>query len=361
MRIVFIGLSITSSWGNGHATTYRGLVRALDAAGHHVVFLERDVPWYRANRDLPRPPYGETHLYDSVAELQARHRSLVRAADVVVVGSFVPDGVAVARWVLDSATGAVMFYDIDTPATLEALDEGNCEYLAPELIPHFDAYLSFTGGPILARLKREYQAPQAFPLYCSVDPEAYPPAPDRNETFLMGYLGTYSVDRQPGLERLLLEPARRLPENRFIVAGPQYPGDVAWPANVARRDHVPPAEHPAFYHEQAFTVNVTRAAMTRSGYAPSVRLFEAASTGTPVVSDYWPGLEAFFRIGSEIVVAASTEEVLLAVETMDEAERRRMAGRARARVLGEHTPKHRARTFLRIAGSLLDGRKLAHA
>ncbi|MDT0632608.1 glycosyltransferase [Rubrivirga sp. S365] len=342
LDIVVLGLSITSSWGNGHATTYRALVRALDAAGHRVLFLERDKPWYADNRDLPAPPYGTTRLYDSLDELKDEHADAVRRADLVVVGSYVPDGVAVGDWAQATAGGAVAFYDIDTPVTLAKLGRGDTEYLAPRQIPGYDLYLSFTGGPTLDRLEREFGSPAARPLYCSVDPEAYAPDPAAPPTHDLGYMGTYSDDRQPGLERLLLHPARQWRAGRFVVAGPGYPDDVAWPDNVDRVDHLPPAEHRAFYTSQRWTLNLTRADMVAAGYAPSVRLFEAAACATPVVSDWWEGLDSFFVPGEEIVIARSSEEALSALQDTPDDERRRIGERARARVLAAHTAAHRA-------------------
>src|SRR3712207_2642401 len=245
VRIVFLGLSITSSWGNGHATNYRALVRELDARGHDVLFCERDVPWYASQRDLPAPPWGRTELYGSVGELRDRFAGDVRDADLVVVGSYVPDGVEVGAWVCDTARGVRAFYDIDTPVTLAKLARGDFEYLAPELIPRYDLYLSFTGGPILRRIEDELGSPRARAFYCLVDPEAYPMV-DAPARWDLGYLGTYSDDRQPPLEELLLEPARSASALRFAVAGPQYPADIEWPSNVERMEHVPPSEHPAF-------------------------------------------------------------------------------------------------------------------
>ena len=237
MKIVILGLSITSSWGNGHATTYRGLVRELAARGHDVLFLERDQPWYANNRDLPRPPYGRTRLYGSVGELRTGYGMEVRAADAVIVGSFVPEGVAVGEWVNEQAQGVTAFYDIDTPVTLAKLAADDCEYLSPDLIPVYELYLSFTGGPVLEDIQLRYGSPAAHPLYCSVDPEWYYPEATTPAYWDLGYLGTYSPDRQPTLERLLLEPARDHPEARMVVAGPQYPTDVQWPANVERIAH----------------------------------------------------------------------------------------------------------------------------
>jgi spore maturation protein CgeB len=341
MEIVILGLSITSSWGNGHATTYRGLVRELNARGHRVLFLERDVSWYADNRDLPKPKYCRVGLYESVADLERRFGPAVREADAVIVGSYVPNGVAVGEWVTRVARGVTAFYDIDTPVTLAKLERGDYEYLAPKLIPRFDMYLSFTGGPTLRRVERQYGAPVAHALYCSVDPELYFPEL-RATQWDIGYMGTYSDDRQPVLDRLLLEPARRVPAARFVVAGPQYPRGIRWPRNVERVPHLPPRKHRTFYNAQRFTLNVTRADMVAAGWSPSVRLFEAAACATPIVSDAWEGLDDFFARDSEILIARTPNDTLRCLHEIDEAERLAIGRRARARVLARHTAAHRA-------------------
>lgn len=340
MKLVILGLSVTSSWGNGHATTYRGLVREFVRRGHDVLFLERDKPWYADHRDLPRPPFGKTRLYRSLAELD-EHAAEVRDADSVIVGSYVPEGVAVARWAFNTATGPVLFYDIDTPVTLAKLRRGDFEYLDPANVPKFAAYLSFTGGPTLDVLEREFGSPKALPLYCSVDPEAYFPA-DTPTEYDLSYLGTYSGDRQPAVEQLLLEPAKAWADGRFCVAGPMYPASIAWPGNVRRIDHLPPAEHRAFYNASRWTLNVTRADMVAAGWSPSVRLFEAAACGTPVVSDAWPGMSEFFELGREIRVAESTDAALSIVRDTPAAEANAIGAAARTLVLARHTAATRA-------------------
>ena len=346
MRVVVLGLSITSSWGNGHATNYRALVRALTERGHDVLFLERDAPWYAAHRDLAQPPFGRTALYESLAELRDAWSAELAEAELVVVGSYVPEGARVAEWALDEAAGIVSFYDIDTPVTLAALAAGRCEYLRAELVPRFDAYLSFTGGPTLARLEREHGARRAIAFHCFVDADAYRPL-EVDERWAAGYLGTYGADRQPALERLLLEPARARRDLRFVVAGPQYPDDVEWPENLERIEHLAPPEHPAFYAAQRLTVSVTRGDMRRAGWSPSVRLFEAAACGVPVVTDWWPGLETFFRPGREILV----EDTLVHVGR-DREELCAIGLRARERVLAEHTAAHRVAELERLAVEL---------
>jgi spore maturation protein CgeB len=341
LSIVILGLSITSSWGNGHATTYRALARELAARGHSVVFLERDVPWYAAHRDLHDPPYARTELYTTVDELRAKYATEVRDADLVIVGSYVPDGADVGRWVVDTARGATAFYDIDTPVTLARLAAGNCEYLATDLVPRFGMYLSFTGGPILARIERELGAARALPLYCSVDPALYGPE-RRPLRWDLGYMGTYSPDRQNAVDELLVAPARRQPSFRFVVAGPQYPSSIDWPGNVQRLDHVAPHAHCTFYNEMAFTLNVTRADMRAAGWSPSVRLFEAAACGIPIISDRWAGLEELFEPGTEILIADDREDVLRYLTDITETERRAIGARACARVRAAHTAAHRA-------------------
>ncbi len=342
MRIAIFGLSITSAWGNGHATTYRALARALARRGHQISFYERQQPWYAAHRDLPQPDFCKVILYDSVAALGRGVANGALAADLAIVGSYVPEGARVAEWLLAHARGFSAFYDIDTPVTLAKLDRGECAYLTPALIPEFDLYLSFTGGRILDRLQRLYGAQRARPFYCSVDPDEYRPL-DLPPRYDLGYLGTYSSDRQPKLERFLIEPARAWAAGRFCVAGAQYPSTLALPPNVEHVEHLPPIAHARFYNEQRFTLNITRADMVASGYSPSVRLFEAAACGVPIISDEWHGLDHFFTPEREILIARETQDVARFLRELAPAEARALGMRARERVLGQHTGEHRAR------------------
>jgi spore maturation protein CgeB len=337
MRLVVLGLSLSSSWGNGHATTFRALLKAFAARGHDILFLERDVAWYRDQRDLADPTFCTLAFYDDLDDL-ARFTVEIAEADAVIVGSYVPEGVAVGHFVQETAGGVTAFYDIDTPVTLAKLARGDFEYLDPAMIPGYDVYLSFTGGPTLALLEAKYGSPAARALYCSVDAAAYRPLGGALRWDL-SYLGTYSPDRQPTLERLLIEPARALPHRRFVVAGPQYPADIAWPVNVDRIEHLPPSEHAAFYSASRFTLNVTRTDMVAAGWSPSVRLFEAAACATPIISDRWEGLESIFVPGREIILAADAAQVATALEGADA---RSLGQAAQARVLAEHTAAIRA-------------------
>jgi spore maturation protein CgeB len=355
LSTVFLGLSITSSWGNGHATTYRALLRELAQLGHRGLFLERAAPWYESNADMPVPPFCETASYSSLAELFALYGDAIASADAVILGSYVPEGARIAEYMLEHCTGVRAFYDIDTPITLRALEDDSCGYLDRSQVQEFDVYLSFSGGPILQQLVDQYGARRAEALYCSVDPRLYYPS-ENAQSWQLGYLGTYSDDRQPVLERLLVEPARQLPRRRFVVAGPQYPKELIWPRNVDLRMHVPPWEHRLFYGAQRATLNVTRRDMVSAGYSPSVRLFEAAACGVPIISDIWPGIETFFAPGEEIMLAETNYEVLDHLMSLTDARRADIALRARARVSREHTAARRAQQLQDILLSTAEAR-----
>ena len=346
MKIVVLGLTLSSSWGNGHATTYRALLAEVARRGHEVLFLEADRPWYADHRDLPHPDFCTLRTYDRPSALE-RWRTEIAGADAVIVGSYVPDGVEVARLAQSWANGVTAFYDIDTPVTLAKLARGDFEYLSPDTIPGFDLYLSFTGGPTLDRLERVYDAPRARALYCSVDTRAYRPL-DVPKAWDLSYLGTYSDDRQPTVERMLVDVARACPDRRFAVVGPQYPDSIDWPANVERIDHLPPAEHAEFYSASRFTLNVTRADMIAAGWSPSVRLFEAGACATPIISDVWDGLADLFAPDLEIILAQTTADVIAALDRNATA----IGRAARVRVLEEHSAEVRAaqlEDFLREA------------
>ncbi|MFL6450731.1 MAG: glycosyltransferase [Bryobacteraceae bacterium] len=340
LDVVFIGLTITSTWGNGHATTYRALLKELRKRGHRVTFLERNVPWYSENREFSELPYCDIGLYSSLDELRERYADRVKQADFVVVGSYVPDGIAVGNWVTATARNGKAFYDIDTPVTLANLQSDRCEYLSRALCRRYDLYLSFTGGPTLDYIEKQLRAPRARALYCSVDPTLYFPE-ERPQKWDLAYLGTYAADRQPALDEFLRSVASLHPEKRFAVAGPQYPQDIVWPENVLRIEHLPATEHREFYNSQAFTLNLTRSDMRKAGYSPSVRLFEAAACGAAIMSDDWPGLNEIFTPSTEILLVRDIADVTSNMQMAPE-ERFRLADRARQRTLRFHTASVRA-------------------
>lgn len=347
MKLVVFGLAITSSWGNGHATTYRSLLKALNRRGHEIHFIERDCEWYRNNRDLPEPRFCTVHLYDNWSESARKIIRFCKDADAVVVGSYFSDAIAATEALQNAGCGPLIFYDIDTPITMSKLrSAGGAEYLKATDIPHYAAYLSFTGGPVLRELEEQFGSPCAVPLYCSVDPEIYRPTSVQREFRCdLSYLGTYAVDRQAKLMRLLNEPAEASPERRFIVAGAQYPTSVQWASNVERMIHLSPPQHPAFYCSSRFTLNLTRDDMVREGYSPSVRLFEASACGAAILSDAWKGLEEFLTPNEELLLPKDAYEVQQILTNLSDRERDRIGLNARERVLSQHTATHRAVEF----------------
>jgi spore maturation protein CgeB len=352
MKLVVFGLSISSSWGNGHATTYRALLRAFAARGHEIVFYEWNAPWYAGNRDLAHPEYVTLKLYEDWASVSAQAIAEARDADATLVGSYVKDGPRVIDDLAEAGVDPLFFYDIDTPVTVAALRNGGAEYLRRDQVPLFTRYLSFTGGPFLhSVLEGELGAREARPLYCSVDVDRYHPTEiDPYLVSDLAYMGTYAPDRQPVLERFLVEPARRMPERKFYVAGPQYPDDIAWPRNVLLNPHLPPALHPQFYSSARWQLNATRADMVQAGWSPSVRLFEAAACGAAMISDRWPGIEHFFTPGEEILLPESTDEVIEILRGTPDDVRRSIGLAARARIVAEHTAAHRAEELEALVG-----------
>jgi spore maturation protein CgeB len=343
MKLIIFGLTVSSSWGNGHATLWRGLIGALAQRGHRVVFFERDVPYYANTRDLTEIPGGELRLYRSWEEVWPEAVRELTDSDAAIVTSFCPDGAAAGKAIAESAVARRIYYDMDTPVTLALVEAGGMPpWLGSSGLADYDLVLSFTGGLALGKLCQRLGAVRVAALYGSVDPNAHRrTAPYDQYRADLSYLGTYAEDRQAILQELFIEPARHLPERRFLIGGAQYPEQFPWTPNIFFVRHLPPAEHPAFFSSSRLTLNVTRRAMAESGWCPSGRLFEAASCGTPILSDWWEGLDAFFTPSEEILVARSADDTLEAMSLSD-AELSNIAMRSRERVLAEHTADRRA-------------------
>ncbi len=346
MKITIFGLTISSSWGNGHATPYRAIIKALHRQGHGVEFFEKDVPYYAKHRDFDRLDCCSLHLYPNWEDIRPAAMQAASDSDAVICASFCPEGARIIDDVLGLANPIKVFYDLDTPVTLGGLERGKLEYLRREQIPEFDLYLSFTGGPTLQELTSIWGAKMAAPLYGCVDPDVHSrvevPAEYRCD---FSYMGTHAPDRQAKLEALFLEPARRSTSKTFLLAGSLYPWNWQWPENVRRFEHVSASDHSAFYSSSRLTLNITRTEMGRWGYCPSGRFFEAAACGTPIVTDYFPGLETFFDCDRELLVVESTEGVISALE-LPNPELLQIAERARERTLDRHTGAQRAKELI---------------
>lgn len=343
MKLVIFGLTLSSSWGNGHATLWRGLCRALVARGHRVVFFEQDRPYYAAHRDYPDLPGGRLRLYSKWEDVRTAARRELEDADAGLVSSYCGDAVVATELLIASPAPLRVFYDLDTPVTLDALGHGQrVDYLGPRGLADYDLVLSFTGGRALEELQTRLGARHVVPLYGSVDPAVHRPVlPETRFAADLSYLGTYAADRQAALEALFIEPARQRQDQRFVIGGAQYPEKFPWAPNIYFVRHLEPAQHPAFFGSSRLTLNVTRRAMKAMGYCPSGRLFEAAACGAPLLSDNWEGIEQFLVPGREILIAESAADTIAALDRSESA-LRHMAAAARERILHEHTSTHRA-------------------
>jgi spore maturation protein CgeB len=359
VNIVIFGLTVSSTWGNGHATLWRGLCRALAGRGCRVVFFERDVPYYAAHRDMPHPDGCELRLYETWDDVLPFVRVELAQADAAIVTSYCPDAVAASTLVCDSGAARV-FYDMDTGVTLKHIEEGApVSYVPPGGLAGFDLVLSFTGGAALDLLRERLGARAVAPMYGCVDPSVHAPAPaDDRPPALLSYLGTYAADRQNRLEQLFVEPARRRPGDRFLLAGSQYPRDFPWTPNIYYVPHVPASGHPGFFAGARMTLNVTRGAMAELGHCPSPRLFEAAACRTAVLSDRWDGLEEFFVPGEEILVADTAEDAVDLMD-LDDREVARIARAAYERTLCEHTADARAAELQALLSGARDAARSA--
>jgi spore maturation protein CgeB len=344
MHVVIFGLSISSTWGNGHATLWRGLLKAMASRGHTVSFYERDLPYYANSRDTWEIPSAvSVYQYESWDSIKHEAESDLARSDVAMGTSYCPDGISASGLVLNSHATVRAFYDLDTPVTLADIHAGKVvPYLPPNGLADFDIVLSYAGGRALNELQARLGARAVAALYGSVDPSTHRPVPVREELrAALSYLGTYAADRQAALEELFVYPARMAPERRFLLAGAQYPTNFPWSANIFFLRHLPPSHHSALFCSSRATLNITRRAMARYGHCPSGRLFEAAACGAPILSDMWEGLEDFFIPGKEILCVRSADDVLAALNLSD-AELARIAEAARCRTLEEHTAEHRA-------------------
>lgn len=356
MKITIFGLTISSSWGNGHATPYRAIIKALHRQGHSVHFFEKDVPYYAKHRDFDHCDYCSLHLYTDWDAVRAQALRCARESDAVICASFCPEGARIIDEVLALPIWVKVFYDLDTPVTFSALERGEVEYLRRAQIPEFDLYLSFTGGGTIDELTSVWGARRALPLYGCVDPDVHTRVHVPAEYCCdFSYMGTYAADRQEKLDQLFTEPARRLSDKPFVLAGSLYPWQWQWPANVRRFEHVSPSDHAALYSSSRLTLNITRNDMARWGYCPSGRFFEAAACGTPIVTDYFEGLESFFECEKELLIARSADEVVSAINLPD-TELKTLARRAKERTLDEHTGARRAQELI----SAIESRSTAH-
>jgi spore maturation protein CgeB len=351
MRIAIFGLTISSVWGNGHAPLWRGLCKALVNLGHEVTFFERDLPRFASTRDWTALPedWGSSKLvlYPAWSTVEARVGRELANCDLAIVTSYCFDAQAATDAIMEANHPLAVFYDLDTPVTVDMLRSGKrVPYIPWRGLSEFDLVLSYTGGAALEALRSDLCAHRVRALYGHVDPDVYyPVAPVPRYPAALSWLGSYSADRQAMLEELFVAAARKRPDQPFLIAGSHYPEHFPWSDNINFIERLPPQEQPAFLCSSRLTLNVTREPMARLGWCPSSRLFKAAACGTAVLSDEWCGLDDFFTPGEQILVARDTEDTLAALDMSEE--RLRAIGRAaRERTLDEHTSLHRARQLI---------------
>lgn len=351
MRIAIFGLTISSLWGNGHATLWRGLCKALAALGHEVVFFERDVPRHASTRDWTSLPesFGNSKLvlYPDWAIVEAQVRRELADCDTAIVSSYCFDAQAATDAILEAQHPLAVFYDLDTPVTLDTLRLGkNVPYIPQHGLCDFDLVLSYTGGAALEALRSDLGAHRVRALYGHVDPDVdYPVPPVARYRSTLSWLGAYCADRQAGLEELFLCPARLRPKQKFLIGGGQYPEHFSRSPNVYLAPDLPPRERCAFFSSSRLTLNVTREPMARMGWCPTGRLFEAAACATAILSDEWCGLDDFYTPGEQVLVARIATDTIASLD-MDDAQLQAIGRAARERTLDEHTSMHRARALL---------------
>lgn len=351
MRIAIFGLTISSAWGNGHAPLWRGLGKALVDLGHELVFFERDLPRFASTRDWTALPAdfanSKLELYPDWSTIERRACRELASCDVAIVSSYCFDAQAATDAIMDAHHPLAVFYDLDTPITVDMLRSGKrVPYIPWRGLGEFDLVLSYTGGAALEALRSDLCAHRVRALYGHVDPDTYQPmAPVARYRTALSWLGAYSADRQAMLEELFVTAARQRPDQKFLIAGAHYPEHFPWSSNIGFIESLPPQEQAAFLCSSRLTLNITREPMARLGWCPSGRLFKAAACATAVLSDEWCGLDDFYTPGEQILVARDAEDTLAALDLSD-AQLRAIGRTARERTLDEHTSLHRARQLI---------------
>jgi spore maturation protein CgeB len=343
LRISMFGSSLVSSYWNGAATYYRGVLRALAARGHAIRFYEPDALDRQRHRDIPDPPWAKVCVYDpGEAATHEALRDARRDSDIVIKAS----GVGVNDALLErevaamrSGSCAALFWDVDAPATLERMQADPDDPFI-RLVPRYDMILTYGGGPRVVAGYRAFGARDCVPIYNALDPDThFPESPQARYAADLAFMGNRLPDREARVYRLFFWPATRLPGRSFLLGGAGW--DAA-PSNVRLLGHVPTAEHNAFNSSARLVLNINRDSMARFGFSPPTRVFEAAGAGACLIMDRWEGIEMFLEPGREVLVADDGEAVANYVDAVGEAHARTIGRRARKRILRQHTYAMRA-------------------
>jgi spore maturation protein CgeB len=355
VKIAFFGSSLVSSYWNGAATYYRGLLKALARLGHEITFYEPDAYERQQHRDIADPPWAKVVVYPATDEGWRRSvDEAAYAADLFVKAS----GVGVFDIELELAVteaarpGTItVYWDVDAPATLDGI-AADPEHHLRRVIPRFDAVLTYGGGDPVVRAYKAVGARQCVPIYNAVDPETHFPVPPQADLACdLGFLGNRLPDREARVEEFFLKAAASLPDRAFILGGSGWESK-ALPPNVRHIGHVGTETHNAFFCSPLATLNINRDSMARYGFSPPTRVFEAAGAGACLITDAWEGIELFLEPGREILTAADGDAVAVLLQKLTACDARAIGIAARARVLAEHTYAHRARQVAKLLNAV---------
>ncbi len=350
MKIAFYGSSILSSYWNGAATYYRGLLRALAGLGYRITFFEPDVYDRQSNRDIEPPDWCSVVVYEPTTSGLRQATSRAAEADIVVKASGVGfEDEALLEAILTNARPSALkiFWDVDAPATLAQL-RAEPDHPLHAALGRIDLVLTYGGGEPVVCSYRAIGARECIPIYNAVDPATHHPvSPDARFICDLAFLGNRLPDRETRVDTFLLEPAIALPNLGFLVGGSGWQ-DKLFPDNVRLLGHVGTREHNAFNSTPMAVLNISRDSMADTGFSPATRVFEAAGAGSCLITDAWPGLELFLKPDEEVIVARDGCDVARILGELTRERSKEIGRRALARVLAEHTYAHRAAQADRI-------------
>jgi spore maturation protein CgeB len=342
VKIAFHGSSLLSSWWNGAATYYRGLLRDLAGRGYEISFYEPDAYERQQHRDMDPAEWARSVVYPATADGLREVLAEARLADIVVKASGVGvfDDELLAGIIEHARPDALkVFWDVDAAATLEEMRDGN--HPVRRALGALDLVLTYGGGPPVVEAYEAFGARRCVPVYNALDPVTHHPVePDPRFTADLAFLGNRLPDREARVDRFFLDPAAALPERQFLIGGNGWESKAMLP-NVRHLGHVFTHQHNAFNCTPLAVLNVARDSMADIGFSPATRVFEAAGAAACLITDAWEGIEQFLKPDEEVLVARDGQDVAEHVRSLTPDRARAIGKAALARVLAEHTYAHR--------------------
>jgi spore maturation protein CgeB len=355
MKIAMYGSSLLSSYWNGAATYYRGILRALAPLGHDITFFEPDAFDRQSHRDIEPPPWCRVVVYPATETGVRDVLAQAAGADVVIKASGVGvfDDALLEGVLTHAAPGALrLFWDVDAPATLAGI-AGKPDHTLRRALPHLDLVLTYGGGDPVVSAYRGFGARDCVPVYNALDPSTHHPVPPEPRFAAdLTFLGNRLPDREQRVDAFFLLAAERLPQRRFLLGGSGW-DDKPCPANVVKLGHVPTSAHNALNVSARAVLNISRDSMASVGFSPATRVFEAAGAGACLLTDDWEGIALFLTPGQEVLVARDGIDVAEAVRTLTAARASEIGQAALRRVLAEHTYDWRAAVLNRVLTDLM--------